>query len=194
LIYPLAPYHTGTTENVVLEAMAAEVPPVLLRQLAEKHIVEDGRTGILVSNPDEYGKAIRYLYQNEDKRRQIGKNARDYVMNKYLKENILDAFCNNCELAMKEDKKIINIKGLMGSTPAQWFLSCLGKDKGIFLKSYRVGADSEAAKIHRGILNCSPLMKRKNKSSILHYEKEFPEDPMLRIWANIVREETIQNE
>ena len=67
--YPLMPFHTCTTENTVLEAMAAEVPPVLLNQLTESYIIENNRTGILVSSIEEYGQAMRYLYSNPDIRK-----------------------------------------------------------------------------------------------------------------------------
>ncbi|WDC85738.1 glycosyltransferase [Caloramator sp. mosi_1] len=71
--YPLMPYHTCSTENAILEAMAVGIPPVLLNQLTEKYIVEDGITGFIVNNKEEYGKIIRYLYKNEDVRKKLVK-------------------------------------------------------------------------------------------------------------------------
>ncbi|MGO0862666.1 glycosyltransferase, partial [Clostridioides difficile] len=100
--YPLANYHTCTTENSILEAMALEVVPVVMNQLSEKYIVENGKTGFLVSNKDEYGDVIRYLYKNPDIRRNIGKNARKYVMKKFTSENILGRLYKACEQVVTE--------------------------------------------------------------------------------------------
>lgn len=191
--YPLMPTHTGTTENSILEAMAFEVPPVLLNQLAEKYIVEDGKTGILVSNAKEYGNAIRYLHENPARRLEMGKNAREYVINKYNLKNFLGAFYQNCEAAMEEPEKEINFKNIVGNTPAQWFTSCLGNHKQAFQASLNAGVDNQTEKMKIDILNCSPLLKGKNKASVLHYSKEFPQDPALKIWAEMIQEEQLAN-
>lgn len=186
---PLAPYHTCTTENAILEAMASEVPPVLINQLTEKFIIEDKKTGLLVSDVEDYGNAMKYLHENPDKRYEMGKNARKYVINKYMYKNILEAFFVNCEAALSEPKRVMQFKGIMGSTPAEWFVSCLGKDKALFEISMRAGIGYQTEDIKNGILKCSPLLKGRRKSSILHYESEFPDDLMLRLWADIIREE-----
>ncbi|GBF33439.1 glycosyl transferase group 1 [Desulfocucumis palustris] len=186
--YPLLPGHTGTTENALLEAMAAKVPPVVLNQLAEKHIVRDGETGFLVSGRQEYGEAIRYLYNNPGKRREMGISARDYVLGKYSKSKILQSFYAGVEIVMKQPKKRICFKDIMGKTPAQWFASCLGREGHRFARSLLAGVDGQTPEIKRLILNCSPLLKGENKSSVFHYAREFPGDPMLRTWADILRE------
>lgn len=187
--YPLMPYHTCTTENVILEAMAAEVPPVVLNQLSEKYIVQDGKTGILVSGIEEYGQAMRYLYNNPEKRKTLGKSAREYVLYKYTSKKFLDSFYINCEITMQKPKQILNFKRHMGKTPAEWFLSCLGNDYQLFKMSFIAGAYSQTEELQKLILLCSPLLKQSNKSSVLHYQREFPEDPILQIWGEIIRGE-----
>ena len=51
--YPLAPYHYGTCEQALAEAMAAGVVPVVLANKTETFMVQDGITGIVAKNEDE---------------------------------------------------------------------------------------------------------------------------------------------
>ncbi|MDB3085885.1 glycosyl transferase family 1 [Clostridioides difficile] len=173
--YPLANYHTCTTENSILEAMALEVVPVVMNQLSEKYIIENGKTGFLVSNKDEYGDVIRYLYKNPDIRRNIGENARKYVMKKFTSENILGRLYKACEEVVTEPKKIFNFKSVMGNTYSEWFLSGIGCDSRYFLNNKEYN-----------IKDCSPLLKMSNKGSIFHYEREF-NDEKICMWADMIR-------
>lgn len=186
--YPLMPFHTCTTENAVLEAMAAKVPPVVLNQLSEKYMIQDGQTGILVSGREEYGNAMRYLFHYPEERKKMGIKARDYVIKEYSRKSIFESFYSNIEIVMKQSKKKVCFRDIMGSTPAEWFISCLGQDADRFGKSFLAGPDGQTPDIGKSILNCSPLLKGENKASVFHYAREFPEDPMLKLWAKTIRE------
>lgn len=178
--YPLMNYHTCTTENSILEAMAAEVVPVLINQLSEKYIVQNGKTGFLVSSMEEYGRVMRYVYNNPDKRQEIGKNAREYVINKYTSNNIINKLYENCLEVMDKPKKVFNFKHIVGNYPEEWFLSGTGKDR----------KKLEDIIANRGKdLNFSPLLKQKNKGSVFHYEREFPSNIKIRKIADLIREE-----
>lgn len=185
--YPLNPCHTCTTENSILEAMAAEVPPVLLNQLVEKRIVEDGKTGVLVSSAEEYGAAMRYLRENREERERIGRNARAHVLKSYKFDVILDDFHSNCELAMKEPKRVMDFRSRVGDSPAEWFVSCLGKDGQAFRASSAAGVHGQTEEIKASLLQTSPLLRGRNKGSLFHYLKEFPWDPLLRLWADMLK-------
>ena len=176
--YPLMEYHTCTTENSILEAMASEVVPVLLNQLSEKYIVEDGKTGFLVSSIDEYGKAMRYLYNNPDKRKQMGKSAREYVINKYTSTSIENKLYDNCLEVMEDKKKIFDFKYIIGNKADEWFLSGTGKDRKIL---------NDIMENESKDLNFSPLLKQKNKGSVFHYEREFPDNEKIKKIADLIR-------
>ncbi|WP_232035678.1 glycosyltransferase family 4 protein [Methylomusa anaerophila] len=186
--YPLMPYHTCTTENAILEAMAAEVPPVVLNQLTEKYIVQDGKTGILVSGREEYGQAMNLLYNNPEFRRFLGKNAREHVLSKFTLKKLSDSFYRNCEIAMQQPKQILNFRKHMGNSPAEWFISCLGKDCQSFKISMEAEIFNQTENIKKLILSTSPLLKQSNKSSVFHYQREYPGDAMLKTWAEIIGE------
>lgn len=173
--YPLANYHTCTTENVLIEAMASEVVPVVINQLSEKYIVEDGKTGFLVSNEKEYGEVIRYLHDNPSIRMQIGKNAREYVMEKFTSEKTLKKLYKICQEVVEEPSKIFDFKQIIGNTPAEWFLSGVGNNLKYFIDNDKYD-----------IFECSELLRLENKGSVFHYARLF-NDKRLISWANTIR-------
>lgn len=156
--YILNSDHYGTAENVLLEAMAAGVVPVVLNQGCEKYIVEDGVTGLIVNNIDEYRKAILFLYNNPDKREELGKNAALHVIEKYhISKTIL--YINKIyDRLMNQSKRLHNAEAVLGTTPYEWFKSC-----------------------YRGELhNIKGTAMSDTKGSILHYFHYYKEDAKLK--------------
>lgn len=92
--YLLNKDHFGTTENVLLEAMAMGLPVIAINQCAEKFLIKHMETGILISSIDEYEKAVEYLYNNPDEARRIGLNAKQFVQNKFSVENTVNSLHN----------------------------------------------------------------------------------------------------
>ncbi|MGL5641787.1 MAG: glycosyltransferase, partial [Paraclostridium sp.] len=62
--YLLNKEHFGTTENILLEAMAMGLPVICINQCAEKFLINNMETGILINTVEEYKNAINYLYEN----------------------------------------------------------------------------------------------------------------------------------
>lgn len=154
--YLLNPEHTGASENSLLEAMAAGVPPVVLNQSVERYIVQDGHTGFVVNNSVEYGKIMRYLYENPQERLYIGENAKRYVLNKFNIKNTVNGLENVYKSVLNFDKKTHNIDSVFGNSPYEWFKSCL-------------------ANKHYKTLNLD-LILSPSKGSIYQYMKYFPEE------------------
>ena len=76
---------------VLTEAMSCGVPPVSFAcPTGPRDIITDGLDGLLVKNGDIAGLAekICYLIENEDIRREMGRNARESVK-RFKKENIM---------------------------------------------------------------------------------------------------------
>lgn len=75
------PVHHDPFPGVVLEAMAMEKPIIATRSGGIPEEFEDGISGILIPrrDPDRLAEAILSLYRNKDKRRRMGKAAREYL-------------------------------------------------------------------------------------------------------------------
>ncbi|BCZ48617.1 hypothetical protein psyc5s11_46840 [Clostridium gelidum] len=192
--YPLNTEHYGTTENALLEAMAAGVPPIVLNQCTEKYLVKNMETGIVVNNEKEYGNAIRYLYENVDERIRIGNNARTYVLEKFSLKNTIMNLNKSYECVMKTEKKDFSFKTILGSTPSEWFLSCLGDDKQIFkngIQSLKCNNYEEILENQQQIQNCRQILKEKNKSSIYQFQRYFKDDKFLSYWKNVLERKEI---
>ena len=101
------PDSTGATSASmsVLEAAACGIPAI--RTLGENEEVLDKKTGILVDprNADEVAGAILFLHVNPDKRRDMGKNAHDYIVSLYTWENVAGKFRQGIESMHSHEKK-----------------------------------------------------------------------------------------
>jgi glycosyltransferase involved in cell wall biosynthesis len=95
-IYPacditvLSSLHEGTP-NVLLESMACGVPVVATNVSDNSYVVKEGETGYLVELGDVEGMAdhIQTLLANEALRREMGKKARGWVLQKFSVEQMV---------------------------------------------------------------------------------------------------------
>jgi glycosyltransferase involved in cell wall biosynthesis len=74
---------------VLLEAMAIGTPCVVRSIPTTKRVIQNGKTGFLVKNKDEFIEKILYLLENDKQREVIQKNALKYV-ERYSTENVVD--------------------------------------------------------------------------------------------------------
>lgn len=167
--YLLNPQHFGTTENALLEAMAAGLPVIALDQCVERHIVRDGVTGFLVHSPEEYGEAVRLLYGNPDKAREMGMRAQADVLARYDLRKNREHFVAACGRAVTAEKAIHRFDDLFIGEPADWFLSCVEADKRCFLENR--------------VQEAGLIFHERTKGSPIHYHSYFPGDERLSRWA-----------
>jgi glycosyltransferase involved in cell wall biosynthesis len=80
--------------NALLEAMSAGLATVATAIDGSKELIEDGENGILVplQYPDELGKAIIGLLEDEKKRQKISIAARQRVINGFSEKKYIDNF------------------------------------------------------------------------------------------------------
>jgi len=190
--YPLNPKHFGTTENALLEAMAFGLPVVALNHNAEKYIIKNHeKAGFLADSIEDYADCIKYLFDHPSEREQIGKNAKEYVINNYTFNQNVEVMRNELQKISNVPKRVFNFKKVFGYKPSDWFLSCLGEDEQVF----RDSLDNELMKdkeqkeqIEGKIRNCSPILREKTKSSIKHFANTFSEDENLQYWEKLIDE------
>ncbi len=76
--------------RVLLETMACGKPVIATRIRGIKELILDGKTGVLVDegNVHQITEAIIFLLRNKHKRKEIGKNAYEFVKDKFAWEHI----------------------------------------------------------------------------------------------------------
>lgn len=182
--YILNPFHFGTTENALLESMEAGICPICLNQNTEKHIIQNGKTGILVNSIKEYGEAVRYLYNNVNEREILGYNARNYIKDNFSISQTVLKIEHVYDDLMKTEKKEYYFSNIFGQEPYEWFLSCLyPEDKQMFLNSLEEHISLDLEEI---LKNCRYILRDKSKSSIVQFYEYYSNDRILSRWNNII--------
>jgi glycosyltransferase involved in cell wall biosynthesis len=166
--YLLNPYHFGTSENVILETMAAGVPIVMMNQNTEKYIVENKTTGFLVNNQTEYGEAIRHLYCDLSERHRISQNAKKRIRTHYNVMQNTEKLLRCYEKTIQNEKQCVTFHDIFGNEPSDWFLYFVGKERELFLTNR--------------LEELSEIFKGESKSSVKHFAKYFPDDRKFMAW------------
>ena len=182
--YLLNPEHYGTTENVLLEAMACGVPPIVLRQNVEQFIVPSGGEYV-VENPEQYGQRIAYLQQHPERRMELGRMARAHVQTNYDSARNTSRFQEMCRQALRRDAEEHDFS-FLGDTPWQWFLYCLDQETRTQFEAASEAPEQLARTLAR---SCPPILREKRKSSLRHFAAVYTEDTTLQILKRWMEEE-----
>lgn len=182
--YLLNPSHYGTTENVLLEAMACGVPVVARRQNVEQYIVPEN-AGCLVENARQYGEVLSQLYRDPARREQLGRRGRAHVQAAYRTERNMDTFHSACQSAVRRPKGRHDFS-CMGKSPWEWFLFCAGAENRRLFETAKTQCPSEEG---RALLSaCPPIFREERKSSLRHFSATYPEDEPLNMLRNMMEE------
>lgn len=95
----------ATTENSVLEAMAAAVPVAMPKEPIGKYILGEDH-GLFFDSPQSYAEVMRRLYESEQLRRSTGRAERERVLMTCDAEENARRFREECVQAMNEPKRI----------------------------------------------------------------------------------------
>lgn len=173
LAYPLNPRHYGTTENALLEAMAMGVVPVVLDNPAERHLVRQGETGLIVDSPRAFADAIQYLAENPDERQRLSANAARAIRQDFAVGRTADRLHAHYQALLAEPKRGFDFKAVFGAEPADWFRACQGGE------AWRFPDGATAEPLPPG----PHCLYERTKSSVFHYRDCFPQDARLARWA-----------
>ncbi len=84
-LYPLNPMHQGTCEQVIGESMAAGLIPIVLKNDAEKHIIQHNKTGLICNSIEEMTQYLKNIPELDINK--IRQSARDkYSVSKKIKK------------------------------------------------------------------------------------------------------------
>jgi len=185
-VYLLNPLHYGTTENALLEAMAAGVVPIVMNNAVEASIVKHGKTGMVVDSPAAFAKAIHYLKTNPAERARMATAAASDVRQRFSLVATVNGLTQNYLQIMKLKPKTFNFRAVLGDTPFEWFFAGLGRYAPLFAD----GAE-ETKRKERCQLS---FLYEKNKSSLFHFLRYFPDDTKLVHWARVLEEDRTQGQ
>lgn len=180
----------SSAELVLQEAMFAGVPPVILARSGAQCVVRDGDTGLVVNGPEEYSRAVEWLYHRPDERRRLSVNAADYARRVFGAGRAADALNVVYARMMTRPKKArrwpFPLRARATSRSAWTFLDLLDE---VTARPFKVSLtdtawapllDAEAA-----IAAAPPVMVDAAAGGVLHYRRRFPDDPHLRLWSGL---------
>lgn len=187
--YPLAPYHYGTGEQALIEALAVGAPPVVLANGAEQHVVQDGVTGIVANDERAYSHALEQLYHQPDLRLSLSENARRTAREKYSIERLARSWSALYEESMQRPKRQRTWRGSSGveATDAEIFLASLGEYGINYTESMVTETNSSVLAADDHIANGNELFRSKTRGSVFHYHSFFPDDPWLNLWCGLIQ-------
>lgn len=170
--YPLNEKHFGTCEQVLGEAMACGVEPVVLNNPAEEYIVNG--YGRVCNNIEDYVDNIVDMYENViDKTTKL----KDRAVELYDINKMTNVWDNEFLNMMKKEKASKLWPGGGCNSGSELFIESIGK-YGDILKN---GSTKEI----KELFDLSQQWRSKSKGSVQQYLDAFPDDPKLSEWAAI---------
>lgn len=171
--YLLNPRHYGTSENALLEAMAMGVVPVVLDNPAERSLVADHETGLIVQTRDDFAAAISWLNRNPQERQRLSCQVAATVRKRFDVSHTIAEFSRYYTAITDADPTEFPFLSILGHTPAEWFLANQRYPE-FFTKYQHPGTIDELT---------LPGLLEKTKGSVFHYRNYFPDDERLARWA-----------
>jgi glycosyltransferase involved in cell wall biosynthesis len=148
--YLLNPRHYGTTENAMLEAMSMRIPVIAMDQCAEKYLIKNYQTGLLVKNKIQYASALRSLFDDPEMASVLGESGRKFVLLNFGLEKTVHKLETVYNSVMETARKCMPVRRVFGDTPCQWYMSGLPPGDNSPPFNYITGfAKSSVAQWHR---------------------------------------------
>lgn len=176
LVYLLNSQHYGTTENALLEAMAAGVVPIVLNNPVESTIVTHKETGLIVDSPAAFAEAVHWLEAHEEEYIRLSRAAASDVRARFSLEKTVEGLQCVYNSVLPMPKRCCDVRSVMGNTAFDWFTSGLGNYSYLFTET---ASREERRRI--------PFLYEQSKSSALHFQRYFTEDTQLNYWAGVLK-------
>ena len=186
--YPLARHHYGTCDQTIQEAQALGVPPVVLNNPMESHMVRHGHTGLVARNIGEYCHYIAQLLTDDTLHAKLSTNAAQFAHAEYAIEKMAAQWQHAFDAVMQAPKSVkTSLAALMNRslTPADVFMAALGHHSGVF-EAHRAAttdAEKDRAAAQISCLQALDNWSSPTKSTATHYRAFFAEDPWLQTWS-----------
>ncbi|MBX2820340.1 MAG: glycosyltransferase [Rhodothermaceae bacterium] len=197
--YPLCEDTYAAAALNLQEVMYAGIPPIVFPHGGIKGLVQHNRTGLFVTNREDYKRAIEYLYYNPVERKRLGINAAAYARAHFGAKNAARAINKVYKRLLELPKRYhswsedpqdfapkLSHKPSSQKQTSDIFIESLGFEDNYFVLSkhetdtlIQLEADQQISK--------SSLLVFSN--GISEYLKHAPEDPYLNLWSGLYQEE-----
>lgn len=175
--YPLNSKHFGTCEQVLGEAIAAGIIPIVMKNPAEEYILYKALLEFVCENEEEYVRQIESFYC-EGCHPSIIEKMKANIVELYNLDNMIDKWNKIFEDLMQQAK-----------TEKIWMPNST-KQKGyrIFIESlgsYGKVLESGSKDKIKKLFDSNDQWKSKSKGSVHQYLENFPEDELLQEWSKL---------
>jgi glycosyltransferase involved in cell wall biosynthesis len=194
-VYPLRADHYGTGEQVLMEAMASGLPVVAFSNPAERAIVVDGVTGLLVRSSEEFVKEVVGLAANQSRREKMAVDSRRRAMEFFGAERMVSGLMKNIDLSYAPRAAMPTTEELQ---PEDLGLYLFARNSFHNPKLHQIvgmngrGAAKQVLEEIRPHLSCLSDVSRwteASKSTPYHYLMFFPESQGLQELCKLINEE-----
>ena len=188
--YPLAPGNYSATDLVLMEAMYAGVPPVVLPYGGTADMIDHLRNGIVAEDEDDYVRWIERLHERPDLRQELGTEAARHARRTWNPDQIELQWARvHAQVAGRERRArepVIAPPFPGAGVGARTFLMSLG-DHGSDFSASLAGTDLRATlEAEQRIAGASPVLASPDAGGVLHWRLAHPDDGHLRYWAGLV--------
>ena len=200
--YPLCEDTYASGELNLQEVMYAGIPPVVFPHGGVKGLVEHDKTGLVVTDEEEYRQAIEFLYHRPEERARLGRGAREHAREHFGADNAARLLNPLYERLMSNPKRARAWECRLGQpnlgqplslldvvdvpTGARMFIESLGAAGKPFLTSLTTSDLMDLGAAEQAIAHASPLLRSAGSGGILHYRNAFLNDAYLRLWSGLV--------
>lgn len=125
-LYLLQPFHFGTAENALVEAMSLGCAPLVLTNPCELAIVRHRETGLVAQSVDHAVELLNWMLENPQEVHLMGEAARREVSETKTPERSLAAFMMLWQATMQQPKRRHDFAAVLGRTPRDWYSAMQG--------------------------------------------------------------------
>lgn len=129
-VYLLQPFHFGTAENALVEAMSLGCAPLVFANPCELEIVRDGETGLVATSTGHAVELANWMLDHPEEVRLMGERARAEVLELRTPARSIAAFRALWQAAMLQPKRQPAFAGALGPTPRDWYEAMQGGPDG----------------------------------------------------------------
>lgn len=159
--YPLTDHNFATTENALLEAMAAGLPSIVLNNLPEKNIIEHNYNGLIANDVEGMVSNVVAMYNDRKYAKKIGGNARKYVIENYDSKVNAKKCVEYLRSTANREKSKHDFISLIGSKAGDVFLFFSNMTKNEYINKYSI---------------LESIFYGDTKGSVSHYMKYYADD------------------